>query len=228
MRGLKSHSWWNDLVKAALACAAFALVVDAVGVRAAESVASNIDLMQHLTAQVIDELHGKFQGSVAGRAVQLRPAGTTEDYTFVTNVFREELTRLGVTTIEPTATAVPDSSSNPPLILQYQNVVFDLKYVDSHRAHLVGGKRVDRRASVRIMTTLSDPVDGHVVWVGEAARDQSDEIDYADAARVEQGTYAFNRPVPPSGGWGRYAEPVFVTGIIVGLIYLFFSNQSDN
>jgi hypothetical protein len=93
---------------------------------------------------------------------------------------------------------------------------------------LIGGKRVDRRASVRIMTTISDPVDGRVVWVGEAARDQSDEIDYADAARVEQGTYQFNHPVAPSGGWGRIAEPVFVTGIIVGLIYLFFSNQSDN
>jgi hypothetical protein len=229
VRGSKRHAWWGDLVKIALVCAVFSAAVSAAGVQAAESVASNIDLMQRLTAQVIGELHGKFQGAVAGRGVQLRPGGTTEDYTFVTNVFREELTRLGVTTIEPTATPVPgDSASSLPLILQYQNVIFDLKYVDSHRAHLIGGKRVDRRASVRIMTTLSDPVDGRVVWVGEAARDFTDEIDYADAARLEQGTYVFNHPVVPSGGWGRYAEPVFVTGIIVGLIYLFFSNQSDN
>jgi hypothetical protein len=166
-------------------CAGLAVGIGAGGVGAAESVASNIDLMQQLTAGVIGELHGKFGGSVAGRGVRLKPVGTTEDYTFVTNVFREELTRLGVATIDPAATVVAgDSLSEDALILQYQNVVFDLKYVDSHRAHLIGGKRVDRRASVRIMTTLSDPADGRVVWVGEAARDQSHEIDYGDQARI--------------------------------------------
>jgi hypothetical protein len=228
VRGSRGNGWWRDLAVVSVICAGLAAGIGAGGVRAAESVASNIDLMQQLTAGVIVELHGKFGASVAGRGVRLRPAGTTEDYMFVTNVFREELTRLGVPTIDLAASMAPgDSLSTDALILQYQNVVFDLKYVDSHRAHLIGGKRVDRRASVRIMTTLSDPA-GRVVWVGEAARDQSDEIDYSDQARIEQGTYQFNRPVAPSGGWGRYAEPVFVTGIIVGLIYLFFSNQSDN
>jgi hypothetical protein len=183
--------------------------------------------MQQLTAGVVDELHGKFDSTVAGRAVQLKPAGATEDYTFVTGVFRQELTRLGVKTLEP-GTPAPADSSESPLILQYQNVVFDLKYVDSHRSHVVGGRRVDRRGAVRIMTTITDSRDGRVVWVGEAARDHTDEFDYGDAVRIEQGTYAFNRPVVPSQGWGKYAEPVFVTAVIVGLIYLFFSNQSNN
>jgi hypothetical protein len=266
--------WYGEIARVAVACGVIAAVISAGGVRAAENVASNIDLMQQLTAAVIGELHGKFNGSVNGRAVQLKPAGSTEDYLFVTNVFREELTRLGVKTIDtsaplsvstpapatgangqPTTTnpaiIYPDQTSqsatdttadnvgttmsNPvtsnerPLVLQYQNVVFDLKYVDSHRAFLVGGKRVDRRAAVRIITTITDPADGgRVVWVGEAARDHEDEVDYGDATRMEQGTYSFIKPVVPSAGWGRYAEPVFVTGIIVGLVYLFFSNQSDN
>jgi hypothetical protein len=81
---------------------------------------------------------------------------------------------------------------------------------------------------VRINATLTDPADGRVVWVGEVARDTSDEIDYGKALQIEQGNYAFNKPVVPSAGWGLYVEPVFVTGIIVGLIYLFFSNQSNN
>jgi hypothetical protein len=248
----------------------FATAVGAVGVRAAEETASNIDLMQKLTAQVITELYGKFGPQLAGRAVQLKPAGTSEDYLFVTNVFREELTKLGVKVMEPTVTLavpsppVPTPATNPAgtanpatpsgtsstawmgnpgqtsldttsgtapagaYVLLYQNVVFDLKYVDSHRSFVVGGKRVERRASVRIMTTLTDPADKHVVWVGEGARDQSDEVDYGDRAQLEQGNYAFNRPVVPAAGWGKYVEPVFVTGIIVGLIYLFFSNQSNN
>lgn len=227
MRRSTSPARWSDLVNAAVMCALLATVIGAASVCAGEKAPSNIDLMQQLTAQVIGELHGKFAPSVGTRAVQLKPAGTSEDYTFVTNVFREELTKLGVKTIEPTA-ALDPTAADAPLELQYQNVVFDLKYVDSHRSFVVGGKRVDRRAGVRIMTTLTDPADGHVVWVGEAARDHTDEIDYGDRALIEQGSYTFNKPVVPSAGWGHYVEPVFVTGIIVGLIYLFFSNQSNN
>ena len=227
MRRSTSQAWWSDLVKAAALCSAFAALVTAAGVRAAEEAASNIDVMQNLSAQVVKELYGKFAPSLGTRAVQLKPAASTEDYTFVTNVFREELTKLGVKVIESTAPSDP-TSADAPFTLQYQNVAFSLKYVDSHRSFVVGGKRVERSAAVRIMTTLTDPADGRVVWVGEAARDQSDEVDYGDAARLEQGSYTFNKPVVPSGGWGRYVEPVFVTGIVVGLIYLFFSNQSNN
>lgn len=279
MRRSTSQAWWCDLGKTGIVCAALAAVVSAAGVRAAEQTASNIDLMQNLTAEVVKELHGKFAPSLNGRAVQLKPASTGEDYYFVTNVFRQELIRMGLKVIEPArplsapVTAMPTTtpatasgttpatnqttqpttpstawsgtytqatppgaaadttnaaSSGSKYVLEYQNVVFNLKYVDSHRSFVLGGKRVERSAAVRIMATLTDPADGRVVWVGEAARDNNDEIDYGHATQIEQGTYAFNKPVVPSAGWGKYVEPVFVTGIIVGLIYLFFSNQSDN
>jgi hypothetical protein len=136
------------------------------------------------------------------------------------------------------STAAPDSAavvstgpaSGAPgdVVLTFQNVAFAIAYPDVYRSHLIGGKRVKRRADIRVHATLTDAKSGEVLWVGEAARESSDEFDYDDAARVEQGVYQFARPVLPGGGWGKYAEPVFVTGIIVGLIYLFFSNQSDN
>jgi len=228
VRGQSGKTLLNELCKCAAVCALVASVVGVAGVRAAEKIATNLDLMQSLTTEVVDELHGKFAPVIGNRPVKLKPAGATEDYTFVTGVFSEELTRLGVTTIVPSPPeAGADSSVVDAVTLQYQNVVFNMKYVDSHRSYLIGGKRVDRMASVRIMATVMDR-DGRVLWVGEAARDHSDEFDYANAAQLEQGSYAFNHPVVPSSGWGRYAEPVFVTGIIVGLIYLFFSNQSNN
>lgn len=277
MRRSTNQAWWSDLVKTGIVCAAIAAMVSAVGVRAAEQTASNIDLMQKLTADVVKELHGKFAPSLGSRAVQLKPAATSEDYYFVTNILREELTRLGITVLEPaqplsapatptpatapasgaapagtapgTQSTLPSTawsgtytqSGAPPdtsrvaqgspagkYVLTYQNVVFNVKYVDSHRSFIIGGKRVERHAAVRMTATLTDPADGHVVWVGEAARDSNDEIDYGKAMQIEEGSYAFNKPVVPSAGWGKYVEPVFVTGIIVGLIYLFFSNQSDN
>jgi len=213
---------------AAAICLTLGLVAGATAPRAAELVATNLDLLTRLTAGVVQELQGKMLAGVAGRPVALKPFAAGEEYTFVTNVFTAELTRAGVTTLQQgTGSTASAADSTGPVVLQYQNVAFGVSYVDSHRAYLVGGKRVERRAIVRIMATLSEP-DGRVLWVGEAQRESEDEFEQGDAALVEQGTYQFARPVMPAGGWGRYAEPVFVTGIIVGLIYLFFSNQSDN
>lgn len=239
------NAWCRDALSAAAICLALGGVVGATAVRAAEEVASNLDLMTQLTGEIVDELYTKFQGSLDGRTLSLKPFASGEDYVFVGNVFTSELTKRGVTVLQmqppvPAASAggnaalqqmspsSPLASSDTGLVLQYQNIAFGLAYADVYRSHLVGGKHVKRRADVRLLTTLSDAATGEVLWVGEAAREHEDEFDRDDAARVEQGTYQFARPVMPSSGWGRYAEPVFVTGIIVGLIYLFFSNQSGN
>ena len=123
------------------------------------------------------------------------------------------------------APALSGNSEN--LVLTFQNIAFSISYPDVYRSHLVGGKHVKRRADVRVHATLLDGQSGRVLWVGEASRDREDEFDYGDSARVEQGLYQFSRPALPGSNWGKIAEPVFVTGIIVGLIYLFFSNQSD-
>jgi hypothetical protein len=237
----------GEVAGVAVVCAAVAAIVCAVGVRAAESVASNLDLMTRLTADVATELYGKFGSSLGDRPVVVRPYGNSEDYVFVANVFTGELMRAGVRTLSDTGGAAPVKSGNaafdslqaqngaaptpPPagaLLLKFQNTAFELSYPDAYRSHLVGGRKIRRSASVRVFATLTDADSGEVLWTGEAQRSQDDEFDKDDAARVENGTYAFVHPTVPSGGWGKYVEPVFVTGIVVGLIYLFFANQSDN
>ncbi len=127
-----------------------------------------------------------------------------------------------------TATSTVPVGGQDRVVLTFQNIAFGVAYPDVYRSHLIGGKRVKRHADVRVHATLTDPQSGRVLWVGEAAREKNDEFDQDDSARIEMGAFQFARPVLPGGGWGKYAEPVFVTGIIVGLIYLFFSNQSDN
>ncbi len=137
-------------------------------------------------------------------------------------------TVTGNTGVSTPSTSVSPMGTDGRLLLTFQNVSFGISYPDVYRSHMIGGKRVKRRADVRIVATLTQGGSGEVLWVGEGSREHEDEFDFGDSARVEQGLYAFSRPVLPEGGWGRYAEPIFVTGIIVGLVYLFFSNQSDN
>ncbi len=243
MRCSHRPEWRRHAFRAVALCTATAFTFAAVGVRAADPVPSNIDLLTQMTQEIADELYTKFGPELGGRAVALHPFATGEDYVFVGNVFANVLTDKSVKTIVGAPTPAPATNAAlggaPPagsdpaptptdaVIFTFQNVAFGVQYADVYRSHLVGGKRVKRRADVRIHATVTD-ASGTVLWVGEAARERADEFDMGDSARVEQGVYQFARPVVPGGGWGKYAEPVFVTGIIVGLIYLFFSNQSDN
>jgi hypothetical protein len=222
-------------------------MVCAAGVRAAESVASNLDLMTRLTSEVAGELYGKFSSSVGDRPVVVQPFASGEEYVFVGNVFTGELMRQGVRTLDAARTPASGGSGNaafdslqssngvapsarPPgaLVLKFQNTAFQLSYPDAYRSHVVGGRKIRRTATVRVFATLSDAESGEVLWAGEAQRSHEDEFDKDEAGRVENGNYAFVQPIMPSGGWGKYVEPVFVTGIVVGLIYLFFANQSGN
>ncbi len=246
MRWTIRHGWrWHAFRAVALATTC-AFTFAATGVRAADPAPSNIDLLSQMTQEIAEELYAKFGPELGGRAIELRPFTSGEDYVFVENVFANVLTSKEVKTIVPVAhapapaapgvNAAPATGDDTPVdtatptdavVFTFQNVAFGVSYPDVYRSHLIGGKHVKRRADVRIHATVTNGA-GEVLWVGEATREHSDEFDIDDAARVEQGVYQFARPAVPGGGWGKYAEPVFVTGIIVGLIYLFFSNQSDN
>jgi len=251
VRSTIRHGWRRHAYRATAATTLVAMTVSATRVYADDKPSpSNLELLSQMTTAIAEELYGKFGPETGVRAVRLQPFGAGEDYVFVGNVFMDVLTRHEVKTIAaaapgtpalqapgstpPSTTAAPESTIVVPagaagdLVLTYQNVAFAIAYLDVYRSHLIGGKRVKRRADIRVHATLTDAASGEVLWVGEASRESSDEFDFDDAARVEQGVYQFARPVLPGGGWGKYAEPVFVTGIIVGLIYLFFSNQSDN
>jgi len=79
----------------------------------------------------------------------------------------------------------------------------------------------------RLLAKLVEPANGHVVWMAEASKSYDDQFSHDDIDEVEAGLYAFTKPPRESRNWGRIVEPVVVSGIIVGLIYLFFSNQGD-
>jgi hypothetical protein len=234
----------------ALGCGGFSLLVDVSGVRAAEPSPSNLDVMTRLTTEVVTELQAQFAPHVQNRSVTIKPFGAGEDYLFVGNVLVEAMTRAGLRTTRGAAPGAPQSrplstgnaaldstiaSSGAggggdvtgALVLEYQTIAFQLGYTDVYRSHLIGGKHVKRDARVRIFATLSNASNGQVLWTGEAHRDNQDNFERGDTGRVEAGNYAFLRPEFPSSGFSRYAEPVFVTAIVVGLIYLFFANQSS-
>jgi hypothetical protein len=102
-----------------------------------------------------------------------------------------------------------------------------LSYPRVYRSYLIGGKKVRREANLRVTARLLSNT-GDVLWVGESSAEASDRFSHGDLTRIQEGSYDFVKPEMPDSGWGKIVEPVLVSAIIVGMVYLFFSNQSDS
>jgi hypothetical protein len=205
---------------------------------AAESATTNFEVMKSMTTEISEELVAGFPPDVAGRDLVLSPAAIDERYEFLTSVFTQVLTAKGFRAHDPVVKNPADTTaagSNSPrraggsdLNIEFHITDFDLHYNKIYRKFLIGGKRVNRSADVRVTIRLVDPSDGYIVWVGEAFRSHDDNFSYGEIDEVEAGLYSFTKPSRETRKWGRIVEPVVVSGIIVGLIYLFFSNQSGD
>ena len=188
---------------------------------------SNLVVMRTLTREVAVEVLDALDAARNGRALRLQSESETEEYQFIAQVFTTVLDERGVQVYRPAAGPEAEASQSGALELRIRATEFSVVYPGVFRSYLIGGKKVRRVASVGVAATLVDPATGAVLDVAEAARDEADKFSHGDLYQVEEGTYEFVHPAIPGSGWTRVVEPVFVSGIIVGLIYLFFSNQSD-
>lgn len=199
--------------------------------RAEEPVVSNLDLMGTLTTEVIEALLVDMP-DVKHREILLVPYGNEEWYEFLTNGFTRVLSRRGYRTRTRGGIASRDSAGAEPgtglVRLEYQALEFSLRYPKVYRSFLIGGRKVKRRASIRLLARLVEPADETVLWLGEVGRSREDQFAHRRLAQVEAGLFEFNKPPHQSTKWGKVVEPVVVSGIIVGLVYLFFSNQNNN
>jgi hypothetical protein len=116
----------------------------------------------------------------------------------------------------------------PDYRFSYQIIKMALTYPKICRRYWLGAKEVERRAEIGIFAKLIDMDSGDVIWVGDTAKSFDDTIDYSLLKRVEDENYVFTKPARDETSWTRILEPVVVTGIVAGLVYLFFSNQSND
>lgn len=187
-----------------------------------ELVPTNLDLMTGMTSEIAGELYDQFAAELGGRGVKLKPFANDERYQFLSNIFMSILSDRGLKVYQSNATG-------DLFTVEYQAITFDLSYPRVYRSWLFfGGKRVERRTGVTILATVYDQATGSVVWVGQGTRETVDEFAHGDVDRIEEGTFEFARPGLPTSGWSKLVEPIFVSGIVVGLIYLFFSNQNSD
>ena len=99
---------------------------------------------------------------------------------------------------------------------------------DISRPWWLFSKRVERSARADLFVQFIDLSTGDIALVKEIHKEYGDTIPYSKLKLVEDAQYDFTRPSRSEFKMARILEPLVVGGIVVGLVYLFFSNQSSN
>ncbi|MBI4720999.1 MAG: hypothetical protein HY770_07240, partial [Chitinivibrionia bacterium] len=185
-----------------IAFAAALISAGAAGVRAEEPrVAGNLEVVTKLTLEIAAELRAAFPGNAAERGVYLHMEADDEKYQVMRSVITSSLADNGfkVYASEKTPAAeTPESTAveplRPPMRLEIRALEFAIRYPRIYRSFLIGGKRVERDASVAISATLVNPEDGSVIWVKEMKRTFHDRFSFRMLSEVENDLFAFTKP----------------------------------
>jgi len=88
-----------------------------------------------------------------------------------------------------------------------------------------GTKAFERQVTLQAQARLVDGGNGDVLWAKTAAKSSSDLVRARDVEAVASGTGLF-RPAVPRGNRFGFLEPLLVSGVVAGLIVLFYSNRT--
>jgi len=105
-------------------------------------------------------------------------------------------------------------------------VQFDLSYPKSYRTSPFGSRKVQRRASVSLVSHLLQGGRQEVVWGGHGEVERIDVVPQNKLSLLEGTSFPFEEPTLKTKGWGALVEPALVIAIVAGLIYLFYTNQN--
>ena len=87
------------------------------------------------------------------------------------------------------------------------------------------GSQVDRQGRVTLALRLSDERDDTVHWQDEITRTRRDQVPKTQIEILQHDKLKFAQTELEEQTWSKFVEPVIVSTVLGGLIYLFFSNR---
>ena len=186
---------------------------------AQESQRTNFELVRDAARAACTQLVGKLPADARSGALAIRSVGTHDGAFLVENALAGVLAESGLV-----VRTQPDSLG---LELEFEVVDLGVAYPRAWRHAWFGERRLEREARARLFARLVDQDASSILWSEQAEAKLNDEVAEKNLSALEEkGSADYLKATPPEQGWNRYVEPVVVTGIVVGLIALFFSNQN--
>lgn len=187
-------------------------------VAAQEHPPTNFELVREAARLASEQLVANLQGVDLHEPIALQSASDHEGDFLVENTLSGALTQAGY----PVRTR-PDSIGP---ILEFQVVDLGLAYTRVRRHAWFGDKKVERQARARLFARVIDQEKASILWAAQEEAKVVDEVRHADLGTLEEKSESeYLQASMPPRRWNKIVEPVVVTGIVVGLIVLFFSNQ---
>ncbi len=112
------------------------------------------------------------------------------------------------------------------LVFRYRVAEFSILYPESHKRSPLGSRKVQRLAAVSLYANLLKGKREDVIWVGNGDTERIDVVPAGKLPLLEGRDFPFTKPTLETHGLGSLVEPALVTGIVAGLIYLFYTNQN--
>lgn len=183
---------------------------------------TNYELVRAAAHRASVELVAALQATrPGGAALALKAVGTHAGNFLVENALSSALTEAGI--------AVRTEAGPEDHRLEFEVVDLGLVYPRTRRRAWLGERRVEREARARLFARLVDPAAASVVWAQAAEAKEKDEVPVSMLGDLEEKSPAdYMKATMPARRWNKVVEPAVVTGIVVGLIVLFFSNQETN
>ncbi|MCD6379840.1 hypothetical protein J7M07_05275 [bacterium] len=189
---------------------------------------SNFQLLNNLSIEAIDEILANMPSiEKEKRVVLVKGRGLGEiDFVFE-NALLQQTNNAGMSVSRKTDIADSTETVQTGYELNYQVLEMSLTYPEISRSWWIGAKEVERNARIHLFVQLVDIKSGDIIWIGETEKTFNDVIPYSFLDKVEDETYSFTKPERSEFSLSKLIQPVIVTGIVSGLVYLFFSNQSN-
>ena len=187
----------------------------------AEPAPSNYEMVRGAAHDACVRVIPALRAAVPGDVVAIRGVGSSGGNFLVENALQSALTEAGLQ-----VRTKPDSVGP---IVEFEVVDLSVVYPRSYRAHWIGHRVVERKARARLFVRAVDPSGARILWADRTEASRSDQVAAGDLRQFEEEKpTAYDKPLPPPAHWNKVLEPLVVTGIVAGLIVLFFSNQQTN
>ena len=185
---------------------------------AQEKPLTNFELVRDAVSSACGDLVSQIDASQLPAALRIAATGTHEGNFLVESVLSDVLTSSGQPVTLTTEGQGP--------VLEFEIVDLGVEYTSVRRHAWLGSKRVEREARARIFARLVDSPQGSILWSKQVESRLIDEVPHSELAVLtdRNGTEYLNADLPEKS-WNKFVEPAVVTGIVIGLIVLFFANQ---
>lgn len=197
------------------------LLAGALAARAEAQAPTNFELVREAARQASQQLIESMGDAAFMSALAIRGVGEHEGNFLVESTLSSVLAEGGYS-----VRTKPDSVGP---VLEFEIVDLGLTYTRVWRHAWLGSRQVEREARARLFARLIDDKQTSILWAQQADAKVFDEVPVKELERLqEKSTQEYLKAELPPRTWNKIVEPVVVTGIVVGLIILFFSNQSSN